>query len=118
MSNDKKSEQYRQQAVAAVVAAAAQQEADVASVASAAEQAKEYRLTIFNGEGDNGKSPVFVGVNGNGCLVPRESEVEVTKGVIDALGDATTRVFDEAGSREVRRFNYRYERINPAQAAV
>ena len=117
MSNDKKREQDMQ-AVAAVSAAAAEQEANVSSVEDAAKQAKEYKLTIFNGEGDNGKSPVFVGVNGHGNLIPREKEWEVPKGVIDALNDATIRVYDESGSREVRRFNYRYEKINPAHAAV
>lgn len=67
-------------------------------------------LTIHPGEGENGRDPVFVGLNGTHYQVPRGVPVNVPSELIEILDNAKPMVYENNGGtahvREVQRFGY------------
>lgn len=67
-------------------------------------------LTINQGEGDQGREPVFIGLNGTGYQVPRDTPVEVPVELLHILENAVQTVYEANGNttraRQVKRFSY------------
>jgi hypothetical protein len=67
-------------------------------------------LTIHQGEGDSGRDPVFIGLNGTGYQVPRDTPVEVPVELLQILENAVQIVYEANGNtsraRQVKRFSY------------
>jgi hypothetical protein len=67
-------------------------------------------LTIHPGEGENGRDPVFIGLNGTGYQIPRGIPVNVPAELVGILNDAKPLIYEAAGAavraREVQRFSY------------
>jgi hypothetical protein len=67
-------------------------------------------LTIHPGEGENGRDPVFLGLNGTHYQVPRGVAVNVPAELIEILDNAKPLVYENSGGtahvREVQRFGY------------
>lgn len=71
---------------------------------------KRLRLTIQSGEGAVGRQAVYVGVNGVGFNIPRDTPVDVPEEVVQQLKNCVQTVYesDEKGGtreREVSRFS-------------
>lgn len=67
-------------------------------------------LVVNQGEGENGREPVYVGLNGTGYQIPRGIPVNVPVEVLQILDNAVQTVYESTGStttpREVKRFSY------------
>lgn len=71
---------------------------------------KRVELTIHPGEGENGRDPVYVGLNGTGYQIPRGIPVSVPVELVEILENAKPIVYESmAGAtraREVNRFSF------------
>jgi hypothetical protein len=73
---------------------------------------KRVELTIMQDSGENGREPVFVGLNGTGYQIPRGIPVNVPVEVLEVLNNATMTVYESSAGmtvpkgREVKRFAY------------
>lgn len=69
-------------------------------------------LTIHQDSGENGREPVFVGLNGTGYQIPRGIAVNVPVEVLEVLDNATMTVYESTAGvtvpkgRAVKRFAY------------
>lgn len=67
-------------------------------------------LTILPGEGENGRDPVFIGLNGTGYQIPRGLAVNVPAELLEILNNAKPMVYESSGgtarAREVQRYSY------------
>lgn len=69
-------------------------------------------VTIQASEGDIGKQPVFLAINGYGVLVPRGIPVHLPVELVEILDNATQVVYehdkatDKMLEREVKRYSY------------
>jgi hypothetical protein len=67
-------------------------------------------LTINQGEGDAGREPVFVGLNGTGYQIPRDIPVNVPVELLHILDNAVQVIYEANGAtsrgRLVKRFSY------------
>lgn len=74
-----------------------------------AARARTVTVTIHSGERDEDKGDVFVGVNGRGYLIKRETEVDLPEEVVGALENAVVEVDAKNDGKPVqgkyRRYN-------------
>jgi hypothetical protein len=68
-------------------------------------------LTLHSTEGEVGHQAVFLGINGNGFNIPRDTKVIVPAEVIEALENATMEIHEPVVGgntkiRNVKRFSY------------
>jgi hypothetical protein len=71
---------------------------------------KRVELTINQDSGENGREPVFVGLNGVGFQIPRGVPVNVPVELLEILDNAVQTVYESNGNtaqaREVKRYSY------------
>lgn len=79
---------------------------------------KRIELTVHQGEGDMGKQPLFVGLNGTGFNIPRGIPVSVPVEVIEILDNAMMTVYESVAGltrgREVKRYSYNTRELRAA----
>jgi hypothetical protein len=67
-------------------------------------------LTIHQGSGEDGREPVFIGLNGTGYQVPRDTPVNVPVELLHILNNAVQTVYEANGNgaraRDVKRFAF------------
>lgn len=71
---------------------------------------KRVELTINQDSGENGREPVFVGLNGVGYQIPRGVPVNVPVELLEILDNAIQTVYESNGTtahaRDVKRYSY------------
>lgn len=72
--------------------------------------AKMFKLTIHAEDSVEGRSDVFVGLNGNSYLIRRNAEVTVPEGVIEILKNTVVHTTSQTGEPlRISRYNITYE---------
>jgi hypothetical protein len=75
-------------------------------------------LTINQTDGENGREPVFVGLDGIGYQIPRGVPVNVPVELLEILDNAVQTVYESTGTvarpREVKRYSYNTRAVKAA----
>jgi hypothetical protein len=72
---------------------------------------EKMEVTIHQGEGELGRQAVFLGINGEGTLVPRGVPCKLPVELVEILDNATMTVYEPTTNgqtieREVKRYSY------------